>query len=181
MKTFSTGDRVSVLDEEIFGVVVMTTANEVTVQTQDGFELVYAPDDLILEDSKALRNLDVSQTTYLHKEEEKTRNSARVKPKKRNEPAMEVDLHIHQLIPNEKGMSAYDMLSLQLDTARHKLEFAIQKKIQKIVFIHGVGDGVLRAELEFMLRKYDHLDYYDANYQKYGQGALEVRIFQAKG
>lgn len=77
MKTFSTGDRVSVLDEEIFGVVVMTTANEVTVQTQDGFELVYAPDDLILEDSKALRNLDVSQTTYLHKEEEKTRNSAR--------------------------------------------------------------------------------------------------------
>jgi DNA-nicking Smr family endonuclease len=75
-------------------------------------------------------------------------------------------------------MSNYDMLNLQLDTARHKLEFAIQKRIQKVVFIHGVGEGVLKSELDYLFGRYDNVKYYAADYQKYGQGATEVYIYQ---
>jgi len=53
-------------------------------------------------------------------------------------------LHLHHLVDNERGMTNYDKLNLQLDTARHKLEFAIKKRIQKIVFIHGVGVHILQ-------------------------------------
>ncbi|MCB0433939.1 MAG: Smr/MutS family protein, partial [Mangrovimonas sp.] len=66
----------------------------------------------------------------------------------------------------------------QLETARRQLEFAIKKRIQKVVFIHGVGEGVLRTELEFLFGRYDNVSFYDANYQKYGLGATEVYIFQ---
>jgi dsDNA-specific endonuclease/ATPase MutS2 len=91
---------------------------------------------------------------------------------------MEVDLHIHQLTNSTRGMSKHDMLSLQLDTAKRQLEFAIKKRIQRIVFIHGVGEGVLRLELEYLFKRYDNVKYYDANYQKYGLGATEVYIYQ---
>ena len=93
-------------------------------------------------------------------------------------PPMEVDLHINQLVKSSKSMSNHEMLNLQLDTARHKLEFAIRKRIQKVVFIHGVGEGVLKMELEYLLGRYSNVKYYDADYQKYGLGATEVYILQ---
>ena len=90
---------------------------------------------------------------------------------------LEVDLHIHQLVASEKGMSNFDMLSIQLKTAKTKLEFAIKKKNQKIGFIHGIGEGVLRKELHLLLKKYP-VEFHEGSYQKYGQGATEVIIYQ---
>jgi dsDNA-specific endonuclease/ATPase MutS2 len=77
-------------------------------------------------------------------------------------------------------MSNYDMLTIQTDTAKRQLNFAIQKRIQKVVFIHGVGEGVLKEELEYLFRRYENVKYYDADYQKYGKGATEVYIYQSK-
>ena len=91
---------------------------------------------------------------------------------------MEVDLHIHQLVPSSKGMSNYDMLNIQMETAKRQLEFAIRKRIQKVVFIHGVGAGVLKEELNYLFKRYENVKYYDADYQKYGLGATEVYIYQ---
>ena len=70
------------------------------------------------------------------------------------------------------------MLTLQLETARRQLEFAIAQRIQRVVFIHGVGEGVLRTELEFLLGRYSNVTFYDAEYAKYGVGATEVYIYQ---
>ena len=73
-------------------------------------------------------------------------------------------------------MDNFDMLTLQLNTAKKQLEYAIVKRFSRIVFIHGVGEGVKR-ELQYLLRKYP-VDFYDASYQKYGLGATEVYIYQ---
>ena len=53
----------------------------------------------------------------------------------------------------------------------------LSKKIQRIVFIHGVGEGVLKTELQNLLNKYP-VKYYDASYKKYGLGATEVYVYQ---
>jgi hypothetical protein len=74
---------------------------------------------------------------------EKTKKNNFIKDK--NEIILEVDLHINQLIKSTRGLDNYDMLNLQLDTAKSKIEFAISKRISKVVFIHGVGEGVLNA------------------------------------
>ena len=89
---------------------------------------------------------------------------------------MEVDLHINQLVESTRNMDNFDMLNLQLDTAKHKVEYAIKKRISKIVFIHGVGEGVLKSELLRLLDRYP-VKYYDASYQQYGSGATEVYVF----
>ena len=70
------------------------------------------------------------------------------------------------------------MLNLQLETAKRQLEFAMRKRIQKVVFIHGVGEGVLKEELKYLFNRYDNVSFYDAEYKKYGLGATEVYIYQ---
>ena len=118
------------------------------------------------------------QTVISEKEQSAKRKQKKARVKDRYEPTMEVDLHIHQLVKSYKGMSNHDILTLQLETARKQLDFAIKKRIQKIVFIHGVGEGVLKMELDYLFGRYDNLKFYAANYQKYGLGATEVYVYQ---
>ena len=41
-----------------------------------------------------------------------------------------------------------------------------------------MGEGVLKLELEYLFGSYDNIKFYTGSYQKYGQGATEVYIFQ---
>lgn len=178
--SFKIGDTVSVLDDDITGVVTKISDNNLTIETFDGFEMEFSISEVIKAksfSSNVFMNTDLN-TVISEKEQFQKRKSVKVKPKERNLPAMEVDLHIHQITTSNKHMNNYDMLNLQLDTARHKLEFAIKKRIQKVVFIHGVGEGVLKAELEYLFGRYDNVKFYPADYQKYGLGATEVYIYQ---
>ncbi len=178
--TFQIGDKVSVLDDDISGVIVEINDEVVGIETSDGFVLEFSSKELIL--NKSLTN-DLFSNTGLNdiikqKELPIKKHTLKKNPKNRNQPAMEVDLHIHKLVDSVRNMTNYDMLTLQLDTAKRQLEFAMRKRIQKLVFIHGVGEGVLKMELETLFRRYDNIKYYEADLQKYGNGATEVYIYQ---
>ena len=177
MGTFKIGDKVEVLDEAIQGEVIKINGTIVTLETEDGFPMQFDNSQLVKSgDDIAVSNYEVHQIKK-EKEIPKKRNAPVPKFKERNAPRMEVDLHINQLTKSTRGMTNFDMLNLQLDTAKRQLEFAIGKRIQKVVFIHGVGEGVLKEELKYLFKKYP-VDFYDAEYQKYGLGATEVYIYQ---
>lgn len=176
---FKIGDKVEVLDENITGYVDDLVGETVIVITEDGFPLSYQADELLLKkEGIKVSNYEASMVKKDKDHPIKKRTST-PKPKQRNAPKMEVDLHVHQLVKSTRGMSNFDIVNLQLDTAKRQLEFAIQKRIQKIVFIHGVGEGILKEELGYLFRKYEGIDWYDADYQKYGMGATEVYIRQS--
>ncbi len=178
MGKFLKGDRVEVLDEAIAGIVQQVEGDEVTILTDDGFPMRFMSHDLVkIEGDITVSNFEAAQVKK-QKELPKKRTSPVLRPKERSAPKMEVDLHIHQLVKSSKGMSNYDMLNIQLETAKRQLDFAIRKRIQKVVFIHGVGEGVLKEELHYLFNRYENLKFYDADYQKYGLGATEVYIYQ---
>ena len=178
MGKFSIGDRAEVLDEAISGTIQKVDGDCVTLMTDDGFPMSYSANDLVrIEGDISVTNFEVAQVKK-EKELPKKRKAPAVKPKERNTPKMEVDLHIHQLVKSIKGMSNYDILNIQLETAKRQLDFAISKRIQKVVFIHGVGEGILKEELHYLFKRYDNVKFYDADYQKYGLGATEVYIYQ---
>lgn len=178
MVRIAIGDKVEVLDEPISGRVESIDGNMATVMTPEGFPLKYPLKELVkVEKGIKVSNFEIAQVKK-EKEQPKKRRSTSTKPKERNAPKMEVDLHIHQLVKSSKGLSNFDILNLQLETAKRQLDFAMEKRIQKVVFIHGVGEGILKEELYYLFKKYDNLKYYDAEYQKYGLGATEVYIFQ---
>ncbi len=90
---------------------------------------------------------------------------------------VEVDLHIHELLDSTAGLSNTDMLNYQLEHFRKVLNQYKGKRGQKIVFIHGKGDGVLRAALLKELRnKYKSYESQDASFREYGFGATMVII-----
>ncbi len=178
MKGFVVGDKVEVLDEDISGRIQSIEGQMATIVTQEGFPLQYRLTELIkVAGGITVSNFEVSQVKR-EEERPKKRRYQTVKPKERSAPKMEVDLHINQLVKSTKGMEKFDMLNLQLETAKRQLDFAISKRIQKVVFIHGVGEGILKEELHYLFKKYDNLKFYDADYQKYGLGATEVYIYQ---
>ena len=89
------------------------------------------------------------------------------------------DLHIAELLDNLSGLSNTDMLNVQLDKFREVMDANKKKLGQKIVFIHGKGEGVLRrALLDELKRKWPHCAVQDASFQEYGFGATQVTIKQ---
>ena len=184
MNSFKVGNRVEVLDDTIEGKVVSVVAMVVTIATTEGFDLDFHPNELVkIKSDLSSENLFSSkslQHVIAEKETNKKNYTPVKKPKERYQPTMEVDLHLQNLVKNERHLTSHDKKNIQLDTAKYKLEFAIKNNIQKVVFIHGVGEGVLKLELEYLFNRYDSLKFYEADYKKYGLGATEVYIFQNK-
>ena len=176
------GDQVSVLDEDVNGVVIAVNGKQVTIESIDGFVMTFFVNELIKINNSSnlmdsIRSFN-SNEIKKEKEIEKPRSFVKERKEKREVGVPEFDLHIEKLVPNKRGMSNYDILTLQSDTAKRHLDFAIRNRIPKIVFIHGVGEGVLKAELDFLFGRYENISFQDANYQKYGLGATEVYIKQ---
>lgn len=179
---FSKGDKVSVLSEAVDGVVLSVQNDQVMIETTEGFTMTYFVNELIKQNNanELYSNIGSHHLNKAKQEKEIPKPRSFVKEKKSGKeiPAPEFDLHIEKLVKNFRGMSNYDILTLQTETAQRHIDFAIRNRIPKIVFIHGVGEGILKAELDFMMGRYDNIIFRDANYQKYGVGATEVLIKQ---
>lgn len=91
----------------------------------------------------------------------------------------EVDLHVEKLLKTRlemKNAEEKDYLSRQLDVFETCLNQAIGQRLSRIIFIHGVGEGILKAEMEKKLKNYENLHFMAASTLKYGRGAIEVFI-----
>ena len=176
------GDKVSALDEAIDGIVLEVKNNEITIETTEGFTMTYFVNELIkINNSNVLNTNNGSfnlNEVKMQKEIPKPRSFVKEKKSKQDNPVPEFDLHIEKLVKNYKGMNNYEILTLQSETAKRHVDFAIRNRIPKIVFIHGVGEGILKSELDFLLGRYEMITFQDANYQKYGLGATEVYFKQ---
>ncbi|HLP62957.1 Smr/MutS family protein [Flavobacterium sp.] len=178
MKKFEIGDKVSVLDEAVDGVVIEVKNNEITIETNDKFVMTYFVNELVkINNSNELNNFNKTEALLKRNNDAQlSRKQLELQKKleKVEKGIPEFDLHIEKLVKNKSGLSNFDILTIQLDTAKRHVEFAIKNRIPKIVFIHGVGEGILKAELDFMLKRYEQISFQDGNYQKYGLGATEV-------
>lgn len=92
-------------------------------------------------------------------------------------PNQVVDLHIEKLGVDIKGLSNDAILKKQLDAFESNLELAIANGMDEITFVHGAGNGTLKAELHRRLGKNQHVQYFkDALKEKFGYGATLVKI-----
>jgi len=93
---------------------------------------------------------------------------------------VEIDLHIHELLEDTRGLSNHEMLEVQLGRFRNELETAIANGTKRIVFIHGIGNGTLKQELRQELStKFKKYYFQDASFKEYGYGATMVILKNA--
>lgn len=173
------GDWVEVIDDTISGIVIAVDEDRVTLETEDGFPFSFLMKEVVKNEGFSLDRRQLAEAIRAEQSELKSKQIPSSKKRIKEKP-MEVDLHIEELTSSTKYMSDFQMLNLQLDNAQGQLDFAIRKKIPRVVFIHGVGKGVLRQELETLFRRYDQIEFYDADFKEYGRGATEVYIYQNK-
>ncbi len=112
------------------------------------------------------------------REKEKVKRNRQQHPKlKPEDEPIETDLHINALVDSVVGMSNSDILEYQLNVFHQTLRKYENKKGQKLVFIHGIGNGTLKQKIhEELRRKYKKHYSQDASFKKYGYGATMVTI-----
>ncbi|HET6243327.1 MAG: DNA mismatch repair protein MutS [Bacteroidetes bacterium] len=186
---FKKGDKVRFLNETGEG-IIMGFGNKYVaiVEIADGFEIPYPVNELVKMGFEEVKQETVAERPktkidikgvkkiFLEKEEKGIRRDVSKKHRKNIEVVEEIDLHIEQLMDNFRGMSNGEIIQVQLSRFVNHLEAGIKNRTNKIVFIHGVGNGVLKAGIRNILDGYSNLVYHDASYAKYGFGATEVII-----
>ena len=179
---FKLGDKVYILDSNFSGHITKIDGSQINIKTEDGFEMMFDIRELIKVDDELFNSYIISKMNYKEIQfqniDEKKKNKFKIN--KQRKDITVVDLHIDKLIKFQKNLKKYEILSFQLKIAKKKLDLAILNGAKRIVFIHGVGQGILKSELEKILRLYNNLEFYPANFKEYGYGATEVSILTKK-
>ena len=111
----------------------------------------------------ATEEIDEKQLTQAIREKKDTTPAPTPRPQKQIVGnIVEIDLHCHELLETTAGMNNKDILEYQLEVFRKTMEEYKLRKGQKIVFIHGKGDGILRQrilwELQTKYKRHHHQD-----------------------
>ena len=186
------GDIVSFLDDVGGGsVLAVQESGLVLVLTDDGFRLELLASNLVLREPAMESDLlKVSTQEALEKMHADRPSSSKVRAnyenprgkksrrEKDSEGVVEIDLHLHQIMENDRGLSSGEKLGYQLRYFERMLSGAIQNKKRKMIVIHGVGEGRLRDEVHNILKYYSGVRYRDADPRRFGSGATEIEILQ---
>lgn len=136
---------------------------------------------VLMNDDKEAPRFEIRSEDIQNKMDEKIRQDQKVKAKAKpvidpNAPLV-VDLHHHELLDTTVGMEPKDILEYQKRTVIETMEANLKFPGKKIIFIHGKGDGVLRKEVEKIMKsRYDFCSMQDASFQEYGFGATQITI-----
>ena len=122
--------------------------------------------------------IDIQEAMYDRKKDERRAPQPAVKITKPENKIIEVDLHINQLLETTSGMDNTAILNYQMLKFHEVMKANSGKRGQKIVFIHGKGEGVLRTALEKELKTtYKNLcRFQDASFREYGFGATMITM-----
>jgi len=101
----------------------------------------------------------------------KIQSFANLKTIPREAPKYELDLHIEELVDSTNGLSNADIVQIQLNTLRHYLDLAIMNNQNKMIIVHGIGEGRLRDAVYEVLKSIPEVSHY-AN--MWHGGATEV-------
>jgi len=184
---FNIGDKVRFLND-VGGGVVSKVIDDQTVMIidEDGFDNEYPISQLVKEageeyeldtreaDKEIRKKLNTEQRAK--QDEALSKKFSHLESLRGKDERWQIDLHIEKLIDTSRGMTNTDILLVQTTRFKHFLERAFDRRIPKVIIIHGVGEGVLKSEILSILDGYPNIEYNDASYLEFGRGATEARI-----
>jgi hypothetical protein len=126
-----------------------------------------------------LKNVANRQSAKQQELKSKNGKEEAIKPKynliKHFDNPLVVDLHIEKLAPSETDIPHEVKLTLQIEYFLKALENAIMIKQNSLTVIHGLGKGVLKAEIHGILNQTKEVHSYVNEYNpKYGFGSTEI-------
>ncbi len=167
------GDLVSFLDESGEGEIINIDGNKILIDVQ-GFQKSFDISEIIKRE-QGFENQIINSPVINKDASVSTKEIPAVDPE-----VFVVDLHA-SAIPNFRNqIKGHNILLFQMETAKTHMEAAREKHLKKIIFIHGNGSGSLKYQLEQWLNSLSYVSYQDASYKSFGQGAIEVKLYNSK-
>lgn len=176
---FRIGEKVVFLRESGGGIIRRIEGNKIYVEDETGFDRPFSKSDIakihgthynIPDDESVIRQL--ADENYFEK-------SNPPKIYSTHKDYWEIDLHFEDLVEvyGENLRKQQDQALLkQIGVFKDFYYKARNKKVRKLIVIHGFGKGILRDELHTFLRGQEGVDFLDASYTEYGHGATQIEI-----
>ncbi|MGB0805452.1 MAG: Smr/MutS family protein [Salibacteraceae bacterium] len=181
---FQIGDKVRLLNEDEEGVILkFHNQNKVDLEIDD-FIYTYSISEII--------KVTPSQNIIHVPVENPLKNSEEVQPVNNKEVLQhipkkvfhnisrlgypEIDLHIYELVDKPKNLSNSEMLQIQTFRLEQFIQDCIANLVSEFVVIHGVGEGVLRLEVQKILESHGNIEFKEADFREYGTGATYAKI-----
>lgn len=159
------GMRVTLMDSSDRGVIKRVRKDCVEIELDYGFVVPVGFHDFIVNDAAEDRKLRQSVGSS------KSKPTSEEKPVFTNK-AIEIDLHIEAL-PGGMGVPKGEELPYQLEYFRSTLRSQLKHRGSRIIFVHGVGDGILKSAIREEL---DTVYAISCSWNPYGDGATAVTI-----
>ena len=134
------GQHVVLMDANLRGTII-SLGKTVGIELEDGLTIDAAYGEFAVTDKKEMSTLRQSKA-----KPKKTISSVRSKTSSANSNMLTVDLHI-DAIPDGKSIPKGQQLQFQIEIFRKIIRDNIHHRGLKISFIHGIGDGILKAAI----------------------------------
>ena len=135
------GQSVVLMDSNLRGKIV-GLGKIVRIELEDGLVIESAYGEFAVTDKAEIASLKEAKVKA-----KKTSTTSRLsKPAVSADGSLTVDLHI-EAIPGSASVPKGQQLQFQMDTFRKVIRENISHRGRKIIFIHGIGDGILKAAI----------------------------------
>ena len=142
-----TGQSVVLMDSNLRGKII-GLGKTVRIELEDGLVIESAYGEFAVTDKAEIASLKEAKVKA-----KKTSTTSRMsKPAVSADGSLTVDLHI-EAIPGSASVPKGQQLQFQMDTFRKVIRENISHRGRKITFIHGIGDGILKAAIRKELDK----------------------------
>mgnify|MGYP000867410903 CR=1 FL=1 len=158
------GDKVSVVDEDLSGMITSVKENMIVFKDEYGFTHQYPAQKVVP------KNADLYAGVPVVKKPEPRKNIS----KKHDKSPMVLDLHFQNLVKNPHDYDSFERLFIQKERLIETLNFCRKNNLKKLEIIHGIGDGVLQRMVWDVLESQTKLDFYNKDILHHQSGAVLV-------
>lgn len=179
------GDSVKVMSHPGVGTVVKADAKEVWVEFDD-FAFPFPIEEVLkVNEDDSVERLKVKETSSTEDiffsespGEIPMRPDVDLTKHRSRKGIPVVDLHLEHLVRREGNLKAGEKLNIQLEHLKGAISTAYRKKVSEIIIVHGVGSGKLKQEVQNYLEGLYQVDFWDASFKEFGQGAVHIKIYR---
>ena len=138
-RSLKVGMRVVLMDSDLRGTIV-SFGKTVGIELEDGLIIKASYNEFAITDADEIKTLKQSKV----KAKKTSPDTKTTSPS--GSSNIQVDLHIEAL-PGGAGIPKGQQLQFQMDTFRRVVRENIRHRGMTITFIHGIGDGILKAAI----------------------------------
>jgi Smr domain len=160
------GDQISVLDENLSGIITSVNGNIVVFKDEYGFTYQYPKEKLVPKNASIYENIEVIRKAEPRK----------VISKKHDKNPLILDLHFHNLVKNPTDYDSFERLFIQKEKLIETISFCRKNHLKRLEIVHGIGDGVLQQMVWDILESQTNLDFYNKEILHHQSGAIMVEF-----